>query len=222
MQDEVLRRIHAREWVPGDLIPNESDLAREFGCSRATVNRALQALADTGLLDRRRKMGTRVTVHPVSHATIKIPIIRQEIEERNLRYRYVLVSCALEAAPVSIRATMAMTEKARLLHVVAVHLGDGEPYVIEDRWIDPDIAKGVLDIDFATISANEWLLRNTPFTRGDIAFAAARLSPQQAELLGTEANEAALVLTRTTWDSDRAITTVKLTYAPGYRMVSTM
>ena len=31
VQEEVLRRIHAREWKPGDLIPNEADLAAEFG-----------------------------------------------------------------------------------------------------------------------------------------------------------------------------------------------
>ena len=55
VQEEVLARIHSRQWKPGDLIPNEADLAQEFGCARATVNRALQNLADEGLLDRRRK-----------------------------------------------------------------------------------------------------------------------------------------------------------------------
>ncbi|MCY0152430.1 GntR family transcriptional regulator [Hoeflea alexandrii] len=55
MQAEVLRRINAREWKPGDFIPNESELSVEFGCARATVNRALRGLAESGLLDRRRK-----------------------------------------------------------------------------------------------------------------------------------------------------------------------
>ena len=54
VHDEVLRRIHAREWAPGSLIPNEADLALEFGCARSTVNRALRTLAEAGLLDRRR------------------------------------------------------------------------------------------------------------------------------------------------------------------------
>ena len=52
VQDEVLRRIHAREWPPGALIPNEADLAIEFGCARSTVNRALRSLAESGWLDR--------------------------------------------------------------------------------------------------------------------------------------------------------------------------
>ena len=28
IRDEVLRRIHARDWAPGGMIPNELDLAR--------------------------------------------------------------------------------------------------------------------------------------------------------------------------------------------------
>ena len=28
---EALRRIHSREWAPDTLIPNETDLAKEFG-----------------------------------------------------------------------------------------------------------------------------------------------------------------------------------------------
>jgi hypothetical protein len=40
---EVLRRIRARDWPPGALIPGEEALAAEFGVARATVNRALRA-----------------------------------------------------------------------------------------------------------------------------------------------------------------------------------
>ena len=43
--DEVLARIRRRDWAPGDLIPNEVDLAGEMGCARTTVNRALRHLA---------------------------------------------------------------------------------------------------------------------------------------------------------------------------------
>jgi GntR family histidine utilization transcriptional repressor len=79
---EVLRRIRAREWHPGAQIPTEEDLAAEFGVARATVNRALRELATAGVLERRRKAGTRVAALPVRKATLDIPVIRQEIEAR--------------------------------------------------------------------------------------------------------------------------------------------
>jgi formimidoylglutamate deiminase len=80
VQDEVRRRIAERVWRPGAFIPHEADLAREFGCARATVNRALRELAEEGLLDRRRKAGTRVAVNPIRRARFDIPVIRDEIE----------------------------------------------------------------------------------------------------------------------------------------------
>ena len=101
VQAEVLRRINAREWKPGDFIPNEAELAIEFGCARATVNRALRALAESGLLDRRRKAGTRVSLNPVRKATLDIPVIRYEIEHNvpeSERVGYLQNSCKSQPA----------------------------------------------------------------------------------------------------------------------------
>ncbi|WP_187430487.1 GntR family transcriptional regulator [Roseobacter fucihabitans] len=56
----MLRRIHAREWKPGDLIPNEADLAIEFGCARSTLNRAFRSLAQRSFPDRKRKAVARL------------------------------------------------------------------------------------------------------------------------------------------------------------------
>ena len=113
VRGEVLRRIHAREWRPGDMIPNETELATEFGCARATVNRALRSLADSGLLDRRRKAGTRVAEHPVAKATLDIPLIRKEIEARSQKYGYQLIDRTVFRPPPVIRAVLQTAAQAR-------------------------------------------------------------------------------------------------------------
>ena len=66
----VITRISERVWRPGELIPGEQELAREFGCARATVSKAMRELADAGLLERRRKAGTRIALNPVRKATL--------------------------------------------------------------------------------------------------------------------------------------------------------
>ena len=53
-------RIESGEWELGALIPRELALAEEYNCARTTINRALQALADEGVVVRKRKGGTRV------------------------------------------------------------------------------------------------------------------------------------------------------------------
>ena len=49
---DVLGRIRSGEWPPGSLIPTEQMLSIEMGCARATVNRALRELADSGIIQR--------------------------------------------------------------------------------------------------------------------------------------------------------------------------
>ncbi len=222
VQEEVLRRIHEREWKPGDLIPGEAALAEEFGCARATVNRALRELAGAGLLDRRRKAGTRVALNPVRKATLDIPVTRLEIERRGAAYGYALIETATKEPPVSARAALGPEAAPELLHVRCVHLADGKPYAYEDRWIDPASAPGVRDVDLARVSANEWLVRNAPFTRGDVAFSAESADASDAEALGVPQGAALLVLRRTTWAGDRPITSVRLAYAPGHAIRTTI
>ncbi|HJP20608.1 MAG: GntR family transcriptional regulator [Alphaproteobacteria bacterium] len=218
VREEVLRRIHARVWAPGDLLPTETELAAEFGCARTTVNRALRTLAESGLLDRRRKAGTRVVRHPVRKATLSIPVIRLEIEKQNKSYGYALLSREMETPPADVLARMCLRKGSGLLHLQSLHLADGQPYAFEDRWINTAALPESLDADLESMSANEWLVMNAPFTNGDIAFSAVNATDQEAELLGTQSGVALFVVERSTWNGNVAITSVKLVCAPGYRM----
>ncbi|KEJ96216.1 transcriptional regulator, GntR family [Pseudosulfitobacter pseudonitzschiae] len=217
VQQEVLRRINAREWPPGALIPNEADLATEFGCARATVNRALRAVAEAGLLDRKRRAGTRVALQPVARATLSIAVIRQEVEDKGARYDYRLLARKLVRPPAPVRRVL-KTGKAALLHVRALHFADDVAYALEDRWINPAGAPGVLDQSFDTTSANEWLLEHTPYTGGDIALSAHSATSAEAQELGCAEGAALFALTRNTWNGDTAVTRVSLLFAHGYAM----
>ena len=214
---EVERRIYSREWQPGHSIPNEADLAIELGCARVTVNRALRTLAEIGLLDRRRKAGTRVALHPVSKATLSIPLLRNEIESSGKSYGYHLLSQKTEPAPTLVTRQFALKADAPLRHVIALHLANGKPYVFENRWINSSAMPHLADVSFAKLSANEWLLQNTPFTHGDIVFGAKNASQFEAEHLATKRNTALFVISRTTWDHDTAVTTVELVFHASHR-----
>ncbi|MFZ1814801.1 MAG: GntR family transcriptional regulator [Rhizobiaceae bacterium] len=218
VQDEVLRRISLRQWKPGDIIPNEEELSREFGCARTTVNRALRNLAQAGLLDRRRKAGTRIAIHPVRKATLEIPVIRREIEGKSLEYGYSLLTQEMVPPPPQIATTMQTGTTGPLLHLLAVHKADARPYVYEDRWINPATVPDALKADFTQRSPNEWLVSNIPFEGGDIAFSAIAADARDASILQCKPGEGLFVIDRTTWSQDRIITSVRLTFCPGYRM----
>lgn len=218
IEAEVLRRIHARDWPPGSAIPNEADLAQSFGVARATVNRALQSLAEAGILDRRRKAGTRVALHPVRRATLRIPILRHEVEAAGHSYGHRPLTRETAPAPAMVTEALRLTDAAPLLHLRTLHMADAEPYAFEDRWVNPAAVPAILTADLDALSANEWLVSNAPFTAGDFTIAATNACKDEAALLGCAAGAALVEVLRTTWNGARPITWVRLLHAPGHRM----
>ena len=218
VQDEVLRRIHAREWPPGALIPNEADLAIEFGCARSTVNRALRSLAESGWLDRKRKAGTRVAAQPVAKATLDIAVIRHEVEEHGATYGYQLISRSVAVPPVPVSGTMKTRAQDKLLNLRALHLADDAAYAVEDRWINTSVVPDAAAEPFDVLSANEWLMQHAPYTHGDIAFSAVQADQQDAEVLGIAPHSALFAIDRVTWDNAVSVTKVRLLFAPGYKL----
>lgn len=218
VRDEVRRRILQRDWKAGDYIPHEADLAREFHCARATVNRALRDLAEEGLLDRRRKAGTRVAVNPVRRARLDIQVIREEIEARGAVFRHTILSREMREPPPETRARMRTAQGVAVLHLRTLYTADGAPYVYEDRWINPDAVPTAADEPFSEVSPNEWLVREVPFEGGDFTFSALTATAVEASVLACPAGEGLFVIDRTTWNSGAVVTSVRLVFHPGYRM----
>lgn len=222
IRDEVVRRINERVWHPGDLIPGEAELAEQFGCARSTVNRALRELAEAGLVTRRRKAGTRVSLNPPHKATFSIPIIRLDVEGRGSLYQHVMLEMTQKKAPFLIRAQLGLPDSSKLLFMRAVHFADNRPFIYEERWINPEAVPGLDKTDFKSVSANEWLVQHAPYTHGNLAFSAANATKAEAELLDTREGAAILIMERTTWNNRVPITSVRLAHVPGYKMLTTI
>lgn len=218
VQEEVRRCIRQRIWKPGELIPHEADLAREFGCARATVNRALQGLADAGLLERRRKAGTRVALTPARKAEFSIPIIREEIEGKGHRFDHRILHRHMGVPPPDVLTLLRLANGCKILHLQTLYTADGRPYVFEIRWINSTAVPNALDADFDTLSPNEWLVREVPFDKGDFAFSGYAATTADAKVLGCQPADALLMMERTTQRGEDMITYVRLLFHPGYRM----
>jgi GntR family transcriptional regulator len=63
VRDAIIERIGKGEWKPGTAIPNEIDLAREFGISSGTMRKALDLLEVERAVTRQQGRGTYVTDH---------------------------------------------------------------------------------------------------------------------------------------------------------------
>ncbi|MEM9331252.1 MAG: GntR family transcriptional regulator [Pseudomonadota bacterium] len=222
IQSEVLERIRTRKWKPGELIPNETELAEEFGCARATVNRALRAVADAGLLDRRRKAGSRVLTLPERKAFVSIPILRKEIEAKGQAYSHEVLHSALKQPARETLERLGIAKGTKALELHTLHMADGFPYAYEERWINTNYLPQAANTDFDGLSANEWLVANAPYTEAELSFSASNATARQAEKLKIEKGTAIFNTTRRTTQDHHVITFVKLWFAPGYELLMTV
>jgi GntR family transcriptional regulator, histidine utilization repressor len=76
-------------WLPGHRIPSEKQLLARYRCSRMTVNKALSALADAGMIVRRRRSGSFVAA-PNGRSVLEIQDIEQEARRTGKTYRIAL------------------------------------------------------------------------------------------------------------------------------------
>ncbi len=60
LQEIIRSRIEGGHWQPGEHIPTENELCKEFNLSKGTVRQALSSLVSEGALYRRRGMGCYV------------------------------------------------------------------------------------------------------------------------------------------------------------------
>ena len=220
VKSDLLSKITAGEWGPGDLIPNEIDLAAAYGCARATVNRAMRELAEEGIIERRRKAGTRVRMTPIRQARFDIPVVRDEILEKGATYRYSLVDSFVETAPDWLRARLQLPLHGKALHLVCMHFADGVPYEHEDRWINLTALPKAEHADFSNLGPSEWLLSTIPFSEVEISLSAGLADQRLTDYLACAIGDPVFTVERSTWWEGQAVTYVRLTYAPGHRLTT--
>lgn len=220
VKSDILAKIVKGDWGPGDLVPNEIDLAKIYGCARATVNRAMRELADDGIIERRRKAGTRVRMAPIRQARFNIPIVRDDIEAKGAAYRYSLVSRTIETAPDWLRARLQLPDGGKVLHLICMHYADGTPHEHEDRWISLTALPKAEEADFTICGPTEWLIATIPFSEAELNLSAGLADQKMSDYLSCSVGDPVFNIERSTWWENNAITYVRFSYRPGHRLTT--
>lgn len=92
IKNAILDNIHSGKWQAGNAISTEMALAKEFGVSRMTVNRALKELSEERVLERRQGSGTFVAQQQFNHTFVEVRNIAQDLKSANRDYQAQVVS----------------------------------------------------------------------------------------------------------------------------------
>ncbi len=209
-------RIRSGAWPPETRIPSENELVASLGVSRMTVNRALRELSAAGYLVRLQGVGTYVAAPKPQSALLEIRSIAHEIESRGGIHSSVVHLLQAEKADEGLAAAMQIRPGAEVYHAVLVHMENGSPVQLADRFVNPSVAPGFLDQDFTRTTPNAYLVGVAPISEVEHIIEAILPDRRVRSLLQIGAGEPCLLLHRKTW-ANAAVATVSRFYYPGSR-----
>jgi GntR family histidine utilization transcriptional repressor len=214
IRNDLEASIMSGAWPPGHRVPFEHELMETYACSRMTVNKVLSALADAGLVVRRRRAGSFVSRPRVQSAILQIPDLKAEVEKRGERYGYRLLELRKRAASVRDKARLGVSGRAAVLALRCRHEAEGQPFAIEDRLINVAAVPEALKQDFSITPPNTWLVGHVPWTEAEHRITACNADTSVAADLEIDEGEACLVIERRTWRNGEPITAVRIIH-PG-------
>ncbi len=219
---DLTGRILSGEWPPGHQVPFEVDLAKQYQCSRMTVNKVMTQLSAAGLIERHRRLGSFVRRPKSQSAVLEIHDIETEVKALGLPYGYELLSRQNNLIEASAQNELGVNADISVVQLRAIHHGGERPFCFEERLISEHAVPEVASADFSISPPGQWLLAQVPWSSAEHRVRAVSVSNDIAQALRIAKGEACLVIERRTWSNSQPVTFVRFTYpADGHVLVAT-
>ncbi|MFZ0543848.1 MAG: GntR family transcriptional regulator [Candidatus Promineifilaceae bacterium] len=127
--EEILRgQIDQGSLAPGDALPSENELVDAYRVSRTTVRKALDRLADDGVVVRVQGKGTYVSKAEVTQDLRSLRTISEVLTQAGLIPEVEVAAVDVNhAAPLQVLEELNLPEGSMIVQVKRRHLVNGEP-----------------------------------------------------------------------------------------------
>ncbi|MEQ6897901.1 GntR family transcriptional regulator [Microbacterium sp. KR10-403] len=140
---QLARRIEAAiergDLPPGSKLENEVKLAEELGLSRPTVRRAIQELVDSGLLVRRRGVGTQV-VHGRVNRKVELTSLFDDLKRSNMHPSTMLLLHEIAPAPDEVVEALGISVATPVLRIKRLRYADETPFALLENYLSPQFS----------------------------------------------------------------------------------
>lgn len=123
----------------GQLFPKETDLARRWGISRNTLRQAIDKLVHEGLLERKKRSGTRVTDKKISTNLSNWISFTHEMEDKGTPFHNLMLKAELKKTPKPVAHALHIDEGATLICLQRLRSTGKNPMVYFESWFHPRI-----------------------------------------------------------------------------------
>ncbi len=143
LRDDIATRINRREWLPGEPIPSEAELAAEHGLAIGTVRKAIDQLVADGALERQQGRGTFVRRARFNSSLFRFFRFQSESGERRIPQSRILRR-KIVAAPSAVASALRLPQGEPVISLSRLRLIDGEPLLAEEIWLQKSRFEAVL------------------------------------------------------------------------------
>jgi DNA-binding GntR family transcriptional regulator len=187
----------------GSRLENEVTLGMRLGLSRPTVRRAIQELADKGLLVRRRGIGTQV-VHGRVTRSVELTSLWEDLAASGKVPTTQLLEIRIESADSKLAERLAVEEGSELLYVRRLRLADDVPVAVLINWLPAQYTDFTSE-DLAAHGLYQLLrARGVNIRVAKQRIGARKASTDEARLLDLDRGSAVLTMDRTAYDNSGA------------------
>lgn len=214
---QLQNRMSSGEFGPGAVLPGELDLCRKYGVSRITAKRALDELAEAGLVKRERGRGTRV-LDRAGPAAVRTSIDGwlENISHMQRATQVRLLSCSYQPAGADIASVLELNSADEVQRSVRVRTLDGMPMSYLVCFLPGNVGRGFAPDDLRTSSLLSLLEKSGhKIASARQTVSATLAAPDTAQALEIHAGAPLLEVRRITRSAnDRAIQYIRALYRP--------
>jgi len=140
---ELRKQIESGGWLPGEMIPAESQIADNYGVSLGTVRRAIQDLVTDGLLYRMQGKGTLVAGTNLKRETLRYYRFKKDFAKKESSHQITLLSLEKIPGNADINQFLKVPEDMELYLLKRVFTRSGQSIVYSISYLPSGIVCGL-------------------------------------------------------------------------------
>ncbi|MFN3524308.1 MAG: phosphonate metabolism transcriptional regulator PhnF [Phenylobacterium sp.] len=179
------RRIEAKELCPGDKLPTEYELSRQFMVNRHTVRRALSYLQDKGVVESTQGRGSFVRRPTRPARLVRRPRFTEAVANSGREPSTRTLKLDVRPADQKVAAELGLKPGKPVVHLERLRLIDGEPVGLSQHFFSFERFPTFVEMYRTRGTITQTLIDSgvPDYTRRRIYISARLPSVQEAELL---------------------------------------
>ncbi len=130
--------IHSGQLTPGCKLDNEIDLAAQLNLSRPTMRKAMDELVRSGLLVRKRGVGTQVVSSQVRRP-LELSSLFDDLSRSGRKPTTEVLNFSHIEANDAVREALQIPDGSQVYHFTRLRKVGGKPLALMENWVRDDI-----------------------------------------------------------------------------------